>query len=172
MDREVWHAVIHVVTKSRTWLRDGTELNWTELNWRYYRVLLQLGSKFIKFFLLYVDLKIEMLVKPVNFDVLIFEEILTSVPLDKYILDYIGFSKLKITRGPSVSCIFDDLKKKKKIIPGKESEVSWIKFHSLKNLIKFSKYLFFIYGAIRACLVGQIVKKSAFNWETSVHSLG
>ena len=29
MDREAWHAVIHGVTKSRTWLSDWTELNWT-----------------------------------------------------------------------------------------------------------------------------------------------
>ena len=28
MDREAWHAAIHEVTKSRTWLS-----NWTELNW-------------------------------------------------------------------------------------------------------------------------------------------
>ena len=28
MDREAWHAAIHGVTKSRTWLS-----NWTELNW-------------------------------------------------------------------------------------------------------------------------------------------
>ena len=28
MDREAWHAV-HGVTKSRTWLSDWTELNWT-----------------------------------------------------------------------------------------------------------------------------------------------
>ena len=26
MDREAWHAAVHVVTKSRTWLSDGTEL--------------------------------------------------------------------------------------------------------------------------------------------------
>ena len=32
MDREAWHAAIHVVAKSRTWLSDWTELNWTELN--------------------------------------------------------------------------------------------------------------------------------------------
>ena len=32
MDREVWHAVVHGVAKSRTWLSDWTELNWTELN--------------------------------------------------------------------------------------------------------------------------------------------
>ena len=30
MDREAWHAAIHGVAKSRTWLSD-----WTELNWRF-----------------------------------------------------------------------------------------------------------------------------------------
>ena len=30
MDREAWRAVIHGVPKSRTWLSDWTELNWTE----------------------------------------------------------------------------------------------------------------------------------------------
>ena len=30
MDREAWHASIHGVAKSRTWLWDWTELNWTE----------------------------------------------------------------------------------------------------------------------------------------------
>ena len=30
MDREAWHAVIHGVTKSRTWLSNWTKLNWTE----------------------------------------------------------------------------------------------------------------------------------------------
>ena len=33
MDREVWCAVIHGVAKSRTWLSDWTELNWTELSY-------------------------------------------------------------------------------------------------------------------------------------------
>ena len=28
MDREAWHAVVHGVAKSWTWLSDGTELNW------------------------------------------------------------------------------------------------------------------------------------------------
>ena len=28
MDKEAWHAVVHGVTKSRTWLSDWTELNW------------------------------------------------------------------------------------------------------------------------------------------------
>ena len=31
MDREAWRAAIHGVAKSRTWLRDWNELNWTEL---------------------------------------------------------------------------------------------------------------------------------------------
>ena len=31
MDREAWHAVVHGVAKSRTWLSDWTELNW--LSW-------------------------------------------------------------------------------------------------------------------------------------------
>ena len=31
MDRELWHAVVHGVAKSRTRLSDWTELNWSEL---------------------------------------------------------------------------------------------------------------------------------------------
>ena len=30
IDREAWHAAVHGVTKSWTWLRDWTELNWTD----------------------------------------------------------------------------------------------------------------------------------------------
>ena len=30
MDKEAWRAAIHGVTKSRTWLSDWSELNWTE----------------------------------------------------------------------------------------------------------------------------------------------
>ena len=30
MDMEAWRAAIHGVAKSRTWLSDWTELNWTE----------------------------------------------------------------------------------------------------------------------------------------------
>ena len=33
MDREAWCAVIHGVTKSRTWLSDWIELNWTDSDW-------------------------------------------------------------------------------------------------------------------------------------------
>ena len=28
MDREAWHAVVHGIAKSRSWLSDWTELNW------------------------------------------------------------------------------------------------------------------------------------------------
>ena len=31
MDREAWHAAVHGVAKSRTWLSNWTKLNWTEL---------------------------------------------------------------------------------------------------------------------------------------------
>ena len=31
MDREAWHAVVHGVTKIRTWLSDWTELNWVKV---------------------------------------------------------------------------------------------------------------------------------------------
>ena len=31
MDREAWHAAIHGVIKSQTWLSDWTEVKWTEL---------------------------------------------------------------------------------------------------------------------------------------------
>ena len=31
MDREAWHAVMHGVAKSQTWLSEWTELNWTEV---------------------------------------------------------------------------------------------------------------------------------------------
>ena len=41
MDREAWHAAIHGVAKSQTWL-NWTELNWTELN--IYKSLLQSRS--------------------------------------------------------------------------------------------------------------------------------
>ena len=30
MDREAWRAVVHGVAKSRTWLSNWTELNWTD----------------------------------------------------------------------------------------------------------------------------------------------
>ena len=31
MDREAWRTAVHWVSKSRAWLSDSTELNWTEL---------------------------------------------------------------------------------------------------------------------------------------------
>ena len=32
MDRKAWHAAVHGVTKSETWLSDWTELNWGHIN--------------------------------------------------------------------------------------------------------------------------------------------
>ena len=39
MDREAWRAVIHRVTKSRTWLSDWTEVNWRQKNQNFIPVL-------------------------------------------------------------------------------------------------------------------------------------
>ena len=36
MDREAWRAAVHGVAKSRTWLSDWIELNWTESCIQYY----------------------------------------------------------------------------------------------------------------------------------------
>ena len=37
MDREAWHAAIHGIAKSRTWLSNWTELNWSDRRkvWNY-----------------------------------------------------------------------------------------------------------------------------------------
>jgi len=32
MDKEAWHAAVHEVTKSQTWLSNWTELNWKSLH--------------------------------------------------------------------------------------------------------------------------------------------
>ena len=41
MDREAWHAVIHGVAKSWTWLSDWTELNWIkQISWDWQKVML------------------------------------------------------------------------------------------------------------------------------------
>ena len=38
IDREAWRAAIHGVAKSRTWLSDWTELNWTLF--LFYRIII------------------------------------------------------------------------------------------------------------------------------------
>ena len=42
MDREAWRAAVHGVTKSQTWLRD-----WTELNWQKWRMYLLRGQNWL-----------------------------------------------------------------------------------------------------------------------------
>ena len=39
MDREAWHAAIHGVAKSRTWLSNWTELNWWQKPLQYCKVI-------------------------------------------------------------------------------------------------------------------------------------
>ena len=36
IDREPWHAAVHGLAKSRTWLSDWTEMNWMEPFWKVY----------------------------------------------------------------------------------------------------------------------------------------
>ena len=46
MDREVWRAAIHGVAKSRTWLSDWTELNWTYMQVRQQQLELDMEQQF------------------------------------------------------------------------------------------------------------------------------
>jgi len=41
MDREAWHAAVHEITKSWTWLNDWTELNWIKMYKLIFRILIQ-----------------------------------------------------------------------------------------------------------------------------------
>ena len=57
MDREAWHAAVHEVAKSRTWLSDWTELNWrTLLNkkfwvfWKHLYSNKNVDIKYLKFY--------------------------------------------------------------------------------------------------------------------------
>ena len=42
-DREAWHAVIHGVAKSWTWLSDWTELNWNNINYQYHLLTIHIS---------------------------------------------------------------------------------------------------------------------------------
>ena len=46
LNREIWHAAVLGVTKSRLWLNDWTELNWMEINSEYSLEVLMLKLKF------------------------------------------------------------------------------------------------------------------------------
>ena len=45
MDRESWHAAVHGVTKSWTWLSNWTELNWSETTSKWERTFMDVWSK-------------------------------------------------------------------------------------------------------------------------------
>ena len=48
-DKEAWRAAIHGVAKSRTWLSDWTELNWTDTVWYFYVLDLLKYNDFLLF---------------------------------------------------------------------------------------------------------------------------
>ena len=54
MDREAWCAAIHEVAKSRTWLSNWTELNWTE--WMMLSIFLCVNWPFI--YLLWMSIQV------------------------------------------------------------------------------------------------------------------
>ena len=64
MDREAWHAAIHGVAKSQTWLSDWTELNW---NWSFTYFLWFLISHVLLSFLRFSQLYIPHLLLNFNF---------------------------------------------------------------------------------------------------------
>ena len=45
MDREAWRAASHGVAKSRTWLSDWTEQNWTFKKWIKVANEIQIGNE-------------------------------------------------------------------------------------------------------------------------------
>ena len=54
MDREAWSATNHGITKSRTWLSDWTELNWTDWNCNSGRFLIFWSSYIVKYLFLHL----------------------------------------------------------------------------------------------------------------------
>ena len=58
MDREAWHAAVHGVAKSQTWLSDWTELNWRVLgHFAVKNPLVNFGSIYLKHFWIMEPLK-------------------------------------------------------------------------------------------------------------------
>ena len=57
MDREAWRAVVHRVTKSRTWLSDWTELNWTVLLQKVFFLPRDYEKIFFKLIFFYKEMK-------------------------------------------------------------------------------------------------------------------
>ena len=53
MDREAWHAAIHGIAKSRTWLRDWTELTWLRTHRTYTQIHTHTHTYIVLVFFLY-----------------------------------------------------------------------------------------------------------------------
>ena len=53
MDREAWHAAIHGVTKSRTWLSNWTELNWHCFNYCSFLILSEVLKDYASLFFVF-----------------------------------------------------------------------------------------------------------------------
>ena len=52
MDRKAWHAAVHGIAKSWTWLSDWTELNWNNIFKIILEVSVQLDDSFLYFIFL------------------------------------------------------------------------------------------------------------------------
>ena len=66
IDREAWHAAIHGVVKSQTWLSDWTELrSKTELPWISYMILSKIFNFFVPEFIL---CKMGIMIAPILLD--------------------------------------------------------------------------------------------------------
>ena len=50
MDREAWHAAVHGVAKSQTWLRHWTELNWSSFHYFLYERIIKLEEEILSLF--------------------------------------------------------------------------------------------------------------------------
>ena len=72
MDREAWHIAIHGVTKSRTWLSNWTELNWTAPQIIF--VFVARGYLFLSLHLIFIYLYIwsESFVDSIHVNILLF----------------------------------------------------------------------------------------------------
>ena len=77
MDREAWHAAIHGVAKSWTWLSAWTELKWTE-SWK--KIHFLLGKLYYLFSLSFFNLNFYLLILLVNAFQSVYSDFLIPFP--------------------------------------------------------------------------------------------